>query len=277
MRVRRCIQPIVAITPNWVSKASPYCGRVVGPDSLRYIIQRVKSCQPKRIVVATAPADPNVDQLMEEVGFTQVILEEQVEFINLNQGPYISMDLNHSCPSRICLNKLFEEMTFLISFTQLKIHEEATISASIKNITMGWPSGEEQGFPKKDLGIHSDLHGFLAALYEKFTIDVSIVSASPAMVGTGPHKGTAIHSDLVLCGTDPVSTDVIGARLLGFKPQAVHYLYSIIQKGLGRSTFDEATHTGIQFPGLSLQEAEEHFSLCAYQKEFAIDSNRSDS
>ena len=176
MRVRRCIHPIVVITPNWVSKASPYSGRVVGPDSLRYIIQRVKSCQPKRIVVATSPADPNVDQLMEEVGFAQVILEEQVEFINLNPGPYISMDLNHSCPSRICLNKLFEEMTFLISFTQLKIHEEATISVSIKNITMGWPSGEEQGFPKKDLGIHSDLHGFLAALYEKFTIDVSIVS-----------------------------------------------------------------------------------------------------
>lgn len=268
---------VVVITPNWVTKASPYSGRVVGPESLRTILQRVKACHPKRIVVATAPADPKVEQLMQEVGFAQVIQEEQVEFINLNQGPFVSIELNHDCPFRITLNQLYEEMTFLISFTQLKIHEEATISAAIKNIAMGWPSGEEQGYPKKDLGIHDELHDFIAAMFEKFTIDVSIVSASPAMIGTGPHKGHAIHSDLVLCGTDPVSTDVVGARLLGFKPQAVHYLHRIIKKGLGRSTFNEDTKTGIQFPGISLQEAEETFSRCAYQKEFAVDSNRDDS
>ncbi|MBE5960482.1 MAG: DUF362 domain-containing protein [Lachnospiraceae bacterium] len=308
MRVRRTIQPIVAITqnkeessaiheglnlihldsmikendvvvitPNWVSNASPYSGRVVGPDSLRTIIQRVKACNPKRIVIATASAEENVEDLMNEIGFMNVIQEEQVEFVNLNHGPFISIELNHSCPSRIVLNQLYEEMTFLISFTQLKIHEEATISASIKNIAMGWPSGDEQGYPKKDLGIHDDLHHFIAAIFEKFTIDVSIVSASPAMIGTGPHKGHAIHSDLVLCGTDPVSTDVIGARLLGFKPQAISYLYQIIKKGLGRSTFDTHTKSGIQFPGISIEDAEEIFSHCAYQKDFAVDSDREDS
>lgn len=268
---------IVVITPNWVSKASPYSGRVVGPESLRTIIKLVKVCHPKRIVVATAPASEDVDGLMKEVGFADVIEEEGVEFVNLNQGPYLVVELNHSCPSRISLNRLYEEMTFLISFTQLKIHEEATISAAIKNIAMGWPSGEEQGFPKKDLGIHDELHDFIAAMFEKFTIDVSIVSASPAMIGTGPHKGCAIHSELVLCGTDPVSTDVVGARLLGFKPQAIHYLHQLIKRGLGRSTFDVNTKSGIQFPGISIEEAEELFSQCAYHKEFAIDSNREDS
>ena len=262
---------VVVITPNWVGPADPSSGRVVGPESLRCIIKAVKQCNPKRIVVATGPGDEDVIGLMEQVGFSKIITEEQVEFINLNQGPFTYVEINHSCPSRLCLNQLFYDMTFLISFTQLKIHEEATMSAAIKNITMGWPAGDEQGYPKKDLGIHEDLHGFIAALFEKFTIDVSIVSASPAMIGTGPHKGTAIHTDMVLCGTDPVSTDVVGARLLGFKPQAIHYLYKIIKKGLGRSSFDLTNQTGIQFPGISLSEAEEHFSKCAYQKTFAID------
>lgn len=270
-------EDVVVITPNWVSPASPSSGRVVGPESLRTIIRLVKSCSPKRIVVATGPADEDVDGLMKQVGFADIINEEQVEFINLNQGPFLSIDIDHTCPSRLCLNQLFEEMTFLISFTQLKIHEEATISAAIKNITMGWPAGDEQGYPKKDLGIHDELHDFIAALFEKFTIDVSIVSASPAMIGTGPHKGTAIHTGMVLCGTDPVSTDVVGARLLGFKPQAVHYLHKIIKKGLGRSTFDTTTNKGIQFPGMSIEVAEEEFSRLAYQKEFAVDSKRADS
>lgn len=265
---------VVVITPNWVGPATPESGRVVGPQSLQKLIQLVKATHPKRIVVATGPGQEDVQGLMEQVGFLQVIEEEQVEFINLNKGPFISLDINHPCPSRLCLNKLFNEMTFLISFTQLKIHEEATLSGAIKNITMGWPAGDEQGYPKKDLGIHDELHDFMTALFEKFTIDVSIVSASPAMIGTGPHKGTAIHTDMVLCGTDPVSTDVVGARLLGFKPQAIHYLHKIIKKGLGRSTFDLQNQTGIQFKGIPLDQAEEHFSQCAYQKKFAIDSNK---
>ena len=270
-------EDVVVITPNWVSPASPYSGRVVGPESLRTIISQVKQCSPKRVVIATGPGEEDVTKLMKDVGFLEIIKEEQVEFINLNQGPFVSLDINHCCPSRLCINKLFTEMTFLISFTQLKVHEEATMSASIKNITMGWPAGDEQGYPKKDLGIHDELHDFIAALFEKFTIDVSIVSASPAMIGTGPHKGTAVHSEMVLCGTDPVSTDVIGARLLGFKPQAIHYLHKIIKKGLGRSTFDIKENKGIQILGIPLEQAEEEFSRLAYQKEFAVDSNRSDS
>lgn len=263
---------VVVITPNWVAPAHPESGRIVGPQSLQKLIQLVKAAHPKRIVVATGPGQQDFQGLMTQVGFSQVIQEEQVELINLNEGPFITLDLNHSKPSRICLNKLFEEMTFLISFTQLKIHEEATLSGAIKNITLGWPAGDEQGYPKKDLGIHDDLHGFIAALFEKFTIDVSIVSASPSMIGTGPHKGAAIHTDLVLCGTDPVSTDVIGARLLGFKPQAIHYLHKIIKKGLGHATFDLQKQTGIQLKGVPLEQAEAHFSQCAYHKSFVLDS-----
>lgn len=263
---------VVVITPNWVAPGKPESGRVVGPESLRQVIKSVKACHPKRIVIATGPGQEDVKGLMDQVGFTPIIQEEGVEFINLNKGPFVSVEINHPCPSRLSLNNIYEEMTFLISFTQLKIHEEATMSAAIKNITMGWPAGDEQGYPKKDLGIHDDLHGFMAALFEKFTIDVSIVSASPAMVGTGPHKGAATHTGLVLCGTDPVSTDVIGARLLGFKPQAVHYLHAITKKGLGRSNFDLKTKKGIQFKGITLEEAENHFSACAYGKPFSVDA-----
>ncbi|MGL6173465.1 MAG: DUF362 domain-containing protein [Cellulosilyticaceae bacterium] len=274
INLENLIQPhdVVVITPNWVAPGKPESGRVVGPESLRQVIQSVKACHPKRIVVATGPGQEDVKGLMDEVGFTPIIEEEQVEFINLNKGPFVNVEINHPCPSRLSLNKIYEEMTFLISFTQLKIHEEATMSAAIKNITMGWPAGDEQGYPKKDLGIHDDLHGFMAALFEKFTIDVSIVSASPAMIGTGPHKGAAAHTGLVLCGTDPVSTDVAGARLLGFKPQAVHYLHAITKKGLGRSTFDLKSKQGIQFKGIPLEEAENHFSSCAYQKSFSVDA-----
>ncbi len=261
----------VVITPNWVNNSGPTNGDVVGPNSLRKIIQLIKVCNPKRVVVATASAQKDVETLMKDIGFMDVILSEKVEFINLNMGPFITLNLNHSCPSRTLINKLFDEMTFLISFTQLKIHEEATISASIKNIALGWPSGEEHGYPKKNLGIHKDLHGFITSMLEKFTIDLSIVSASPAMVGTGPHKGIGKHTGLILCGTDPVSTDTIGARLLGFKPQAINYLYSSIEKGYGCGEVTLKEDSPIKILGMYLSNAEKHFNDCIYNKIFSID------
>lgn len=264
-------EDVVVITPNWVNKEKPEFGVVVGPESLREIIKIVKECNPKRIVVATGSAFKDTQTLMKEIGFYKILEEEKVEFIDLNQGPYIRIDLNHSKPIATNLNKLFEEMTFLISFTQLKIHEEAVISAAIKNIALGWPPGEEHGYPKKNLGIHTDLHGFITAMLEKFTIDLSIVSASPAMVGTGPSKGIATHTGLVLCGTDPVATDTIGARFLGFKPQAIRYLFNAINKGLGVGDLSSGGNSAIQLLGMDILEAEKHFSECAYGKGFTLD------
>ncbi len=37
------------------------------------------------------------------------------------------------------INNLIEKMDVLISFAQLKQHEEATVTASIKNIALGFP------------------------------------------------------------------------------------------------------------------------------------------
>ncbi|WP_368072496.1 DUF362 domain-containing protein [uncultured Clostridium sp.] len=262
---------VVVITPNFVNKGGVGYGDVVGPESLRELIKIVKSCNPKRVVVATASAEKDIESVMNDIGYTDVINSEKIEFINLNYGPFINVPLNHNSPTSTSLNKLYEEMTFLISFTQLKIHEEATMSATIKNITMGWPSCEEHGYPKKNLGIHKDLHGFITAMLEKFTIDLSIVSANPAMMGTGPHNGIGNHTGIVLCGTDPVATDTIGARLLGFKPQAINYLYSSINKGLGCGEVTLGSNSPIKILGMNLLDAEKQFNKCAYGKDFSVD------
>jgi uncharacterized protein (DUF362 family) len=257
---------VVVITPNWVQKQKPETGIVVGQESLRAILKLVKERKPKRIVVATGSGQKSTDEIMKYCGFQKVIEEEGAEFVDLNQGPYIRVNLNHPVVPVLNLNKLFSEMTFLISYAQLKLHEEATMSAAIKNIALGWPSAEEHGYPKKNLGIHKDLHGFIAAMAEVIPIDLSIVSASPAMIGTGPSKGIAMHTGLVIAGTDPVAVDTIGARLLGFKPQGVRYLFDCSNKGIGISDI-----TKMNNKGLSLQLAESKFSNAAYGNSFTVD------
>lgn len=257
---------VVVITPNWVQKQTPDTGVVVGHESLRELIRYVKKNNPRRIVIACGSGERNTTEIMNAVGFDRIIQEEGIEFIDLNVGPFTRVTLNHNEPSSTNLNKLYDEMTFLISFTQLKYHQEATMSSSIKNIALSWPPAEEHGHPKMNLGIHKNLHGFIRSMAETITIDLSIVSANPVMIGTGPAGGIPKHTGLVLCGTDPVAVDTLGARLLGFKPQAIHYLYDSINNNIGIGDINN-----ISIKGLTLTEAEEVFSNAVYGQPVVID------
>lgn len=259
---------VVVITPNWVNRRQPDSATVVGPESLRQLIRIIKDKNPKRIVVATGAADGETKEVMDSVGFGRIIAEEGAEFIDLNHGPFVRINLNHSIVAATNLNKLLDEVTVLISFTQLKQHEEATMSAAIKNIALGWPPADEHGQPKKNLGIHTELHGFISAMAGQIPIDLSIISANPAMIGTGPSKGIARHTGLVIAGCDPVAADTIAARLLGFRPQAVRYLFECSNKKIGESVIER-----INIAGIPLVEAENIFSQAAYGDGLAIDAN----
>lgn len=256
---------IVVITPNWVQPNSPNTGDVVGTESLRAIIQFAKKNNPKRIVIATGSAGESTPEIMKVVGYDKIIKEENVEFVDLNHGPFTRIELNHNRPNATNLNKLYDEMTFLISFAQLKMHNAATITATIKNIALGWPPTEEHGHPKKNLGIHDDLHGFIRAMAEKIKVDLAILSANPAMVGTGPHNGVSRHTGIVVCGTDAVATDTVGSQLLGFSPEAVRYLWDLKNMHIG-----EGDTKKMNVKGLSVEAAEKAFSKAVYGEEFSM-------
>ena len=199
-------------------------------------------------------------KVLQTAGFDKVIEEENVKFVDMNYGPFFDIELDGPILKSTPLNKVIEDADVIISFTQLKYHEEATITASIKNICLGYPPASVHGFPKKNTGIHEDLHGFIRSFAKQVPIDLSIISMDKAMIGTGPIFGKAVDTPgLIIAGTDPVAADCIGARLLGFLPQAVNYLYMLYKDNLG-----EAEPQKMTIKGLDVKEAEQLFSKCAY-------------
>jgi len=256
----------VTITANLVNLNPPQQGVVVGPQTLEELIKIIKEQNPKRIVVAAGSGGATTYDVLNTYGYNQILMKEGVEFCDLNVGEFEDLELEHDIVKSTKVNKLLFETDILISFTQLKIHEEATISASIKNIALSWPPASLHGYPKKNLGIHEDLHGFIYAFAKKVPIDFSIVSLNPAMIGTGPSKGKAIHSGFLVAGFDAVAVDTVCARLLGFRPQAINYLFRLSNDKIGVSNIED-----IDVKGIKLIDAEKQFSLMAYGKEFAID------
>ncbi len=266
------LQPGVTavVTPNWVTRKPPSSGAITGTAALRAVLHWIKRHKPGRLVVATGSGGAPTPEIMQVYGLQQVIEEEGIEFVDLNHGPFIEVELEHDQPSKTSLNRLRDEMGFLLSLAQLKVHEEATVTLGIKNIAMGWPPAEEHGFPKKNRGIHTDLHGFIAAMMQVVRPDVTVLSAIHSMIGTGPSQGKEVSGELVIAGDDFIATDVVGARLLGFKPQAAHYLYKLIKSGQGIS--DTKT---MRFPGLDLATAEALFTSAAYDKQIVLDKPQS--
>ena len=259
----------IILTPNWVNatRPNPKEGVVVGPNTLQTLIRWLKSLNPHRIVVTTGSGGGDTLDVMKKVGYNKILDEEMIELIDYNKGPYDELIIDSAIIKKLKINKILNKHTKLVSFTQLKQHEEATMSAAIKNVMMSIPSTEEHGAPKKDLGIHDDLHDFIASMAKKVKIDLSIVSANPCMIGTGPTNGMAYHTGLVLVGNNPISTDVIGARLLGYKPQSISYLYKLEKSGLKETDINK-----IKIYGLSIKEAEQEFRKVIYNKNFTVAS-----
>jgi uncharacterized protein (DUF362 family) len=256
----------VVITANMVDNKAASTGTVVHPDLLRKIIRYVKNYKPSRIVVAAGSGGAPTMQVFEEIGFSKVIQDEAIEFVDLNYGPYTEISLNHDIVPSTKINKLCEEMDVHISFTPIKMHKEATVSLGIKNMALSWPPAEIHGMPKKNLGIHEDLHNFIAAMGEVVPIDITILSGMNGMIWTGPSDGKAVSSNLIVAGTDPVATDAVAARMMGLLPQAVHYLFELNRRGLG-----QADVTKMSIKGVSIIQAEEIFSMAALGQSIAID------
>lgn len=271
LRINEIIKPgdKVVIAPNWVKDYKPSSGTVVGPNTLRTLIRYIKEKNPKSITIAVGAGGAKTPDVMKNVGYDKILEEENIEFVDMNYGPYIDLDINHNIIKSTPINKIVNEADVIISFTQLKMHEEATITASIKNIAMGWPPAEIHGYPKKKTGIHEDLHGFISCIMNKIPIDISIVSCDKAMIGTGPTGGIPIGTNgLIIVGTDPVAVDTIGARLLGFLPQAIAYLYKLYNDGIG-----EAKVENMIIKGIELKKAEKLFTKAAYGKSVILDND----
>jgi uncharacterized protein (DUF362 family) len=85
------------------------------------------------------------------------------------------------------------------------------------------------------------------------------------MIGSGPLGGYPVESGMVIASTDAVAADVVGARLFGFRAQAVRHLWEAGKLGLGQTGTDE-----MRFPAMSLEQAIKAFTQVAYGQELTF-------
>src|SRR5918992_3498504 len=267
----------VAIKPNETWASEDDTSGITQPDTLRAVLREVKRHHPRALIVTGGAGAAETEHVFRIGGLMDVVEELGAEFVDHNRPPFVSVDLEYRPSAEVAgpqtsvmVNPRVLEYETLIALNQLKLHETATVTLALKNIAMSFPAADYYGHPrstqKHENQFFADMHSFIAAMAKRFPIDVAITTGHPAMIGTGPLGGHPVETGLVIAATDALAADVVGARLLGFTPQAVRHLWEAARLGIGESDFHR-----MRFPALSLGEAYRRFTQAAYGHRLAFE------
>jgi uncharacterized protein (DUF362 family) len=260
----------VGVKPNETYADEKDKSGVTQPDTLRAVLRHVKRFAPRRLVVTGGSGAGETDAIFRVAGLMDVVEQEGAEFFDHNRPPFQEVALEYGPDAevrgpqqKVMVNPRVLEYETLIVLSQLKLHQTATVTMALKNIAMSYPAADYYGHPrhKEEHENHffDDMHSFIAAMARRFQIDLAITVGHPAMIATGPLGGHAVETGLVIASTDALGADVVGAKLLGFGPQAVRHLWEAGKLGLGEIHADK-----MEFPAMSLKQAIEAFTEAAY-------------
>ncbi|HEX5432349.1 MAG TPA: DUF362 domain-containing protein [Bryobacteraceae bacterium] len=146
---------LVAVKPNdtWATKDD--ITGVTPADTLRGVLRYLKRFGPRHIVVTGGSGAAKTEDVFRFAGMLDVTKEEGAEFFDHNQAPFASVPLPYqpeaevSGPQRtVMVNPKVLEYDPLVSLSQLKVHETATVTLSLKNIAMPFPAADYYGHPR---------------------------------------------------------------------------------------------------------------------------------
>ena len=260
----------VAVKPNETWASSDDTTGITQPDTLRAVLRAIKQYEPRELIVTGGAGAAETEEVFLVGGLMDVVRAEGAEFVDHNRPPFVCVDLEYrpsaevaGPQSSVMVNSRVLEYDVLIALNQLKLHETATVTLALKNIAMSYPAADYYGHPrstqKHENQFFADMHSFIASMAKRFPIDLAITVGHPAMIGTGPLGGHTIETGIAIVSTDALAADVVGARLLGFTPQAVRHLWEASRLGVGESDIHQ-----MRFPELSLREAIGRFTEAAY-------------
>ena len=267
----------VAVKPNETWASPDDLTAITRPDSLRAVLRYVKQFQPGRLVVTGGAGAAETEDVFRMSGMLDVLEAEGAEFFDHNRPPFQEVALEYaddhdvSGPQKsVMVNPQVLQYETVITLNQLKVHETATVTLSLKNIAMSFPAADYYGHPRSTQKhrnhFFEDMHSFIAAMAKRFLVQLAVTVGHPAMIGLGPIGGHTFDTGLVIASTDPLAADVAGARLLGFNVRGVHHLWEAARLGVG-----EAEISNLHFPALNLEAAFALFTKAAYGKSLQLE------
>jgi len=252
----------VIIKPNFLQPAVPLsCTHV---DALRGILDFLSKIYPESVTIGETSRDSEPLGSFSKLGYFSLPNEYKVSLVNLqeeNNWTHINLLNKYGQEVEAQISKSVVDCNCRISGAVAKTHDTVTMTASWKNM-MGALSSDDkvkmhgcnshgERILTSEVGI---LPQNLVRLVKVVPPHIAVIDGYICMEGNGPVRGAEKHLGMAIASTDFVAADAVCAKVMGFEPMEISYLYYGNKLGLGIADLDE-----IEILGDSLEKAKNRF------------------
>jgi uncharacterized protein (DUF362 family) len=190
--------------------------------------------------------------VFDTLGYTEMAHSLNIPLINLHCGEIVEVSLKNGLVAKsVKIHRSLTEIDMLCSVPMMKTHVLGTVTLAMKNLIGLYP-GTEYYAVRSWLHDRAAEAGSPGVAYEVIDMNnavktgFSVIDASTAMEGNGPSDGTLVDMGLIVAGSTPLATDMIGAALMGIDFNEVPAIVLAHKMGMQPDTLDKIEIRGLQ-------------------------------
>lgn len=214
----------VLIKPNLCHYFSPDTGITTDPRVVDSIIDYIRDKVNSDVDITIGEADATemkADTAFKVLGYERLAEEKKVRLLNLSKDKRLKVIGKFVKEIPLTISKC----DLLITVPKLKTHVDVKISICLKNQFGAIPYWRKIIF-------HKHLEEAIIEASKFMRPDLCVVDCIVALEGKGPiSEGLPIKMNLIVGGNDPVATDYICARIMGFSK--VKYVMMAEKQNIG--------------------------------------------
>jgi uncharacterized protein (DUF362 family) len=199
--------------------------------------------------------------VFEKLGYADLAKSLGVPLINLHLGEMVDVPIEDGYVfEKITLHRSLSDIDLLCSVPMMKTHSMSTVTLGMKNLIGVYPGSvyyavrawlHDQAHAKGSPGIAFEIVDAVKAN----KLGLTVVDASWAVEGQGPTMpGNRIKMDLIVAGTNPLATDMVAAKIMGFEFSEVPTFSCAHKAGMKPIDMD-----GIEVRGAKIREVKKDF------------------
>jgi uncharacterized protein (DUF362 family) len=199
--------------------------------------------------------------VFDQLGYSELGKELRIPLVNLHAGEMSKVRVPGGFVfDEVTIHRSLTETDLLCSVPVMKTHALAQVTLGMKNLVGVFPGTEYCSVRAcmHDLASKVEPSGAAACVVDMVRankLGLVVIDASTAMEGQGPSLGKPVKMNLIIAGTNPVATDMVGASLMGFEPEEVPTFAWANKAGLNPTRLDE-----IEVRGEKIESARQKFA-----------------
>jgi len=161
--------------------------------------------------------------VFDTLGYTEMARSLGAPLVNLHTGELVEVPVSGAFVfPRIVLHRASAEAELVCSVPMMKTHVLAGVTLGMKNLIGAYPGAVYQAVRGRmhDAAAEVEPSGTAAAIVDMVRanrVGLVVIDGSRAMQGNGPFDGTLVPMETIVAGTNPLATDMVGAKLMGFE------------------------------------------------------------